>query len=79
MGESPPPTVIQLRQVLDGLAKSLVYERPADRPALADAEVFALGIARGLTENLISGYPALTLAADGTPWVEPVSTTVDTA
>lgn len=60
MGESPPPQVIQLAQVLEGLASSLV---PSGR--LSDSEVFALGVARGLTENLILAYPALTMAADG--------------
>lgn len=62
-GGSPDPTVIQLADILAGLASSLV---PSGR--LTNEEVFALGAARGLTHNLIVNYPALTTAADGTRW-----------
>lgn len=65
MAESPPPQVIQLAEVLEGLALSLV---PSGR--LTDKEVYALGVARGLTENLIRMYPTLTMDGDGTPYRE---------
>jgi hypothetical protein len=62
MSESPPPTVIQLRETLERL-----------RARIDDGTTKMIlrgltGNALALTKNLIEMYPALTTAADGTRW-----------
>lgn len=56
----PPPTVIQIADILEEIAATAVGSG-----ALQDNEAYKLGLARGLTENLITNYPALTTGADG--------------
>lgn len=63
---SPPPTVIQLRDLLAEVSHRMLDD---DLPH-TERTMYELGLCRGLVENLIRTYPALTLGAGGF-WVDP--------
>lgn len=54
MSESPPPTVIQLRDILDSISQQVL-----DDGTYSNEVVYQLGLCRGLVEWLITHHPSL--------------------
>lgn len=66
MNDSPPPQIVQLHGLLEGLRERAFNRRPK-----YVAELVELDLCVRLTERLIEQYPQLTMGADGKPCEAP--------